>query len=139
MTGDGGRLPLVVVAAHRTGQPLHPQLVELGGRYVRAAMTAPVYRLLALPAGDGVARGVARGGVVWAGADGARIEVEVHDLPRTAFGDLVESLPLPLAVGRVLLADGSCPVALVCTHAPVDAIDVTAHGSWPAFLASTTA
>lgn len=124
-------LTLAVVAAHRTGQPLNPQLVALGGRYLRTAATAPVYRLLALAGGD-----VARGGIWWAGADGAPVEVELHELPLTAVGTLVSLLPAPLAVGRVELADGSPVYGLVCAYRPDDAVDITRHGSWPRYLAS---
>ena len=124
-------LPLAVVAAHRTGQPLNPQLVTLGGRYLSVTTTAPVYRLLALPGGD-----VARGGIWWAGTEGASVEVELHDLPLTAVGALLCLLPAPLAIGRVELADGSSVCGLLCAYRPDDAIDVTQHVSWPRYLAS---
>jgi allophanate hydrolase len=123
-----------VVAAHRTGHPLHHQLTELGARLVAASATAPVYRLLAHGG-----QGVARGGIVWAGAAGAAVEVEVHELPLARLGSLVEALPPPLAVGRVLLAGSSWVLGLVCRHAPDDARDVTEYGSWPPYLASQAA
>jgi allophanate hydrolase len=122
-------LPLAVVAAHRTGQPLNPQLVALGGRYLRVTVTAPVYRLLALAGGD-----VPRGGLWWAGAVGASVEVELHELPLAAVGALLSLLPAPLAIGRVELADGSSVCGLLCAHRPDDAVDVTRHGSWPRYL-----
>jgi hypothetical protein len=124
-------LTLAVVAAHRRGQPLHQQLVALGAGFVGVATTAPVYRLLALPGGD-----VARGGIWWVGPEGGSVEVELHDLPLAGFGVLVTLLPAPLAVGRVELADGSSVSGLVCEHRPPDAVDVTAHVSWPRYLAS---
>jgi hypothetical protein len=124
-------LPLAVVAAHRTGQPLNPQLVALGGRYLRRVATAPLYRLLALGGGD-----VARGGIWWAGADGGSVEVELHELPLAGVGALVPLLPAPLAIGRVELADGSSVAGLVCAYRPQDAVDVTAYGSWPRYLAT---
>jgi allophanate hydrolase len=127
-------LLLGVVAAHRTGQPLHPQLVALGGRFVRTATTAPLYRLLALPG-----PGVARGGLMRVdgdtGHDGAGVEVELHALPLPALGSLVEVLPPPLAVGRIGLDDASWVVGMICTHRPAGALDVTEYGSWPAYLA----
>jgi hypothetical protein len=124
-------LPLAVVAAHRTGQPLNHQLVALGGRYLRATATAPVYRLLALAGGD-----VARGGIWWAGRDGDKVEVELHELPLASVGALLTLLPAPLAIGRVELAEGSSVFGLVCAYRPDDAVDVTRHGSWPRYLAS---
>jgi allophanate hydrolase len=126
-------LPLAVVAAHRTGQPLNPQLVALGGRYLRVTVTAPVYRLLALAGGD-----VARGGIWWAGPDGASVEVELHELPLAGVGALVPLLPAPLAIGRVELADGFSVSGLVCAYRPLDAVDVPAYGSWPKYLAASS-
>jgi len=87
-------LTLAVVAAHQTGQALHPRLVVLGGRFVRLAVTAPFYRLVALGGRD-----VERGGLWWAGVDGDSVEVELHDLPLSGVGALVALLPAPLAVG----------------------------------------
>lgn len=126
-----GTVLLAVVAAHRVGQPLHPELVALGGRFVRCDVTAPVYRLLALPG-----PGVARGGIARVGTGGARIAVELHTLPTAAVGSLVWALPAPLAVGRVELDDGAAVPGLVCTHEPDGAVDVTEHRSWLAYLAA---
>jgi allophanate hydrolase len=127
-------VPLAVVAAHRRGLPLHPQLVALGATFRAVATTAPVYRLLALAGG-----GAARGGLLRTGAGGAGIEVELHDLPLARLGELVVLLPSPLAVGTVELADGTAAVGLVCTHAPPDAVDVSEHVSWPRYLSSLPA
>lgn len=119
---------LAVVAAHRTGLPLHHELVALGAVPVRCAWTAPVYRLVAL-AGPGVRRG----GLVAVVAGGAAVEVELHELPAVALVAL--RLPEPLTLGPVELTDG--PVTgIVCTTAPPGAVDVTEHGSWPAYLAA---
>jgi allophanate hydrolase len=132
--GGPARIRLAVVAAHRTGHPLHHQLAELGAQLVATSATAPVYRLLALGG-----QGVARGGIVWAGPAGATVEVEVHDLPLARLGSFVAALPPPLAVGRVALADSSWVLGLLCSHVPDDAHDVTEYGSWPRYLASPAA
>ena len=42
--------PLVVVGAHMLGGPLNPALLALGARFLRVIRTAPVYRMIALPA-----------------------------------------------------------------------------------------
>lgn len=121
-------VPFAVVAAHRTGQPLHGELVELGGRFVRSAWTSPRYRLVALPG-----PGVPRGGIVAVPADGVSVEVEVHLLPVTAIGTLVQRLPAPLAVGSIDLTDGPA-LGILCAGSPAGAQDVSAFGSWPAYL-----
>ena len=124
---------LAVVAAHRTGQPLHPELVTLGARFAGVAVTAPVYRLVALPG-----PGVERGGLVAVEAGGHAIEVELHDVPTACVGALLTALPAPLALGPVRLSDGEVP-GIVCTSAPAAAVDVSAWGSWPAYRAAVEA
>ncbi len=119
---------LAVVAAHRVGQPLHPELVALGATFDRVALTAPVYRLIALPG-----LGVPRGGIVAVGSGGASVEVELHELPASALGALLCALPHPLAVGRVALVDGSA-LGMVCTAAPPGSVDISAYGSWLRYL-----
>jgi allophanate hydrolase len=128
---SGGVL-LAVVAAHRTGHPLHHELVALGAELVRCDRTAPVYRLVALPG-----PGVPRGGLVAVDDEGAAVEVELHRLPVAAIGPLVCALPAPLGVGRVALAHGWA-LGIVCTSWPTGAQDISAHGSWPAYLRSVT-
>ena len=79
----------------------------------------------------------ARGGIWWAGADGASVEVELHELPVRVSGELVPLLPSPLAVGRVELADGTSVAGLVCAQRPPDAVDVTEHMSWPNYVSAS--
>jgi Protein of unknown function (DUF3225) len=123
-------VPLAVVAAHRTGQPLHPELVALGTRPVGVALTAPVYRLVALPG-----PGLPRGGLIAVGAGGHAIEVELHEVPTVCVGALLAALPSPLALGRVQLPEGEV-LGMVCASAPAEAVDVSEWGSWPAYLAA---
>ena len=129
-TADGGAAP------RRPAPPRDAaaELVALGARSVGPAVTAPIYRLVALPG-----PGVPRGGIVAVGAGGHAIEVELHEVPTAALGDLLMTLPAPLALGRVRLHDGSRDheaLGMVCTSAPADAVDVSAWGSWPAYLAA---
>ena len=122
---------LAVVAAHRTGQPLHAQLLALGSCFDRVALTAPVYRLIALPG-----PGVPRGGIVATAVGGISVEVELHDLPVAALGELLCALPSPLALGRVELLDGVV-LGMVCSSAPPGSVDISAHGSWLRYLAAS--
>jgi allophanate hydrolase len=121
---------LAVVAAHRTGQPLHSQLLALGSSFVRVALTAPVYRLIALPG-----PGVPRGGIVATAVGGTSVEVELHELPVTALGELLCALPAPLALGRVELLD-DVVLGMVCSSAPPGSLDISAHRSWLSYLAA---
>lgn len=127
-----GPVLLAVVAAHRTGQPLHPELVALGARFERHACTAPLYRLVTLPG-----PGVPRGGLVAVDDGGAAVEVELHRIPVEAIGRLVCALPDPLGIGPVELADGVA-LGIVCVRRPPGARDISSYGSWPAYLRSVT-
>ncbi len=99
-----GPVHLAVVGAHLSGQPLNVELTARGATLVATTTTAPCYRLVALatvPPKPGLIRttlGDERGGA---------IEVEVYELDVTAFGEVVASVPAPLCIGRVVLADGS--------------------------------
>jgi allophanate hydrolase len=134
MTGGEPHRPdtvlVAVVAAHRRGQPLHPELLALGARFERDAFTAPVYRMIALPG-----PGVLRGGIVPSTGLGSGIGVELHRMPTAAVGALVLALPSWLAIGHVRLAAGAA-LGMVCVGEPDGAIDISEHGSWPAYLAS---
>jgi allophanate hydrolase len=120
---------LAVLAAHRVGQPLHPKLAALGATFDRVTLTAPIYRLIALPG-----PGVPRGGIVAAGAGGTSVEVELHELPTTALGHLLAALP-PVGTRAHPPADGEV-LGMVCTVAPTGSVDISAWGSWPAYLAA---
>ena len=76
-----------------------------------------------------------RGGLVAVGAGGHAIEVELHQVPTAGLGSLLTSLPAPLALGRVRLADREV-LGMLCADAPPEAVDISAWGSWPAYLAA---
>jgi allophanate hydrolase len=59
-------------------------------------------------------------------------------MPTAVLGDLLATLPAPLALGRIQLPEREV-LGTVCTGAPVDAVDVSAWGSWPAYLAAVEA
>ncbi|MGE0255388.1 MAG: allophanate hydrolase [Alphaproteobacteria bacterium] len=120
---------LAVCGAHMTGLPLNGRLTARGARRIGPALTAPRYRLYALPGGP-----PARPGMVRA-ADGAAIEVELWRLDHAGLGAVLAEIPSPLGLGRVELADGSMVTGFVCeAWATADARDITAYGGWRAFL-----
>ena len=124
-------IEIAVVGAHMSGMPLNGQLKELGGRFCRAARTAPAYRLYAL-AGQSVPKPglmrVANGG-------GAAIDVEVWRLASDAFGRFVAAIPPPLGIGTVLLDDGTAPKGFLVEAAGLgDATDISHLGGWRNFV-----
>jgi allophanate hydrolase len=116
---------LFCVGGHMAGLPLNHQIIELGGRFLRAATTQPLYRLHAL----GNRPGLVRGGT-------GRVAGEVWALPTREIGALLTGVPAPLGFGTVLLGDGACLGFLAEAEGATDAPDITALGGWRAYLAS---
>lgn len=122
---------LLVVGAHRRGQPLTHELTTRGGRFLRDVRTSPDYRLHRL-ATDPPKPGLER-----VDSGGGAIEGELWALPRAGLSDLLTGLPAPMALGPVRLADGRQVVGFLCEAlALADAEDITQHASWLAYLGS---
>jgi allophanate hydrolase len=131
-----GWVRLAVVGAHLSGMPLNPVLRDLGGVFVRTGRTAPDYRFYALAGGPPPRPGLVR----VAPGEGAAIDLEIWALPPAGFGRFVDTVPPPLGIGTVRLADGSPVRGFICEGAGIEgAVDITAHGGWKAYLASRTA
>ena len=127
-------IEVAVCGAHMSGLPLNGELTGLGGRFLRAVRTAPVYRLYALAGGPPRRPGMIRG------AGGGAIAVEVWALPTAAFGEFVARVPAPLSIGTVELSDGTRPKGFLCEPAGVvGAEDVTAIGDWRKVVAEVAA
>jgi allophanate hydrolase len=125
---------LLVVGAHRRGQPLNHQLTARGARFVATVQTAPAYRMYALDTEP------PKPGLVRVDDGGAAIEGELWLLPAAALGSFLAALPAPMTLGAVTLADGRVVVGFGVEAAAVaGATDVTAYGSWPAYLATGAA
>lgn len=123
------QLSVAVVGAHLSGQPLNPHLLALGARWERTTTTAPAYRLHALSTTP------PKPGLVHVDQGGAAIETEVWRLPAEGLGRLLASLPRPMTLGRVELADGSRVPGFLCEpDALTDAADITEYGGWRAYL-----
>ncbi len=127
----GGTLQLAVVGAHLSGLPLNWQLLERGAHLLQSTRTAPCYRLYELantsPSKPGLLRVT----------QGAAIDVEIWQMPLAAYGSFVASIPAPLGIGSIELADGAVVQGFLCeSHALHDARDITEFGGWRAWLAA---
>jgi allophanate hydrolase len=129
-------MELVVVGGHLSSLPLNDELLALGAHLLRATATTADYRLFALP-GSGIPRpGLLR----VADGTGASIEAEVWALSPSAFGLFVVSVPSPLTIGTIRLADGSTPKGfLVEAEGVREAQDISNYGGWRAYLAAQNA
>lgn len=126
-----GSVRVAVVGAHLTGMPLNAQLTTRDAVLVEQTLTAPTYRLHALPGSVPPKPGLARA------AEGASIIVELWDIPLARFGEFVAEIPPPLGIGNLQLEDGRWVKGFICEPwALADAEDITAFGGWRAYIAS---
>ena len=129
---QSGLVTVAVCGAHMSGLPLNPQLTSRGGRMLRKVCSAPCYKFYALPGGP-----PKRPGMVRVAEGGGPVEMEIWALPAREFGSFVAGIPAPLGTGTVLLEDGGSVQGFVCEAIAAEgAEDITAHGSWRAFLAA---
>jgi allophanate hydrolase len=127
------RIPLAVVGAHMSGMALNHELTTLGAIFSARTRTAARYRFFALP-GQPARPGLVRLGE---GETGAEIEAEIWLLEPAAFGDFVAAVPSPLAIGTLLLADGTSVKGFLCEAAAVaGARDISTFGGWRGFVAA---
>lgn len=128
-------LAVAVVGAHLSGMPLNGQLLERGAVLEQATTTSAHYRLFALPGTHPPKPGLQRMSAT--GQQGAQIAVEVWWLPLPTVGSFLALIAQPLGLGSVELADGRWVHGFVCeAHALEHAEDVTAYGSWRAYVTS---
>jgi allophanate hydrolase len=136
----GATTRLVVAGAHLHGEPLHPDLLALGARFLCGTRTAPEYRMVALPpvpATPGRPPLPARPGLIRDPDGGRAVDVEVYELPVAALGDLLLTVAPPLAIGTVALADGGQAPGFVCEgHARDGVPDISHFGGWRRYRAS---
>ena len=130
---------LVVVGHHLSGQPRNGELTDRGGVLLETTTTTADYRLLRIGT---VAPGeVPVPALLRNPGKGARIEVELWQLPAAELPGLLAGLPDVLALGRVRLADGRTVPglvgdALVVSGSPGRPVtDITDTGGWRSHLA----
>jgi allophanate hydrolase len=124
------RILVAVAGAHLSGQPLNHELTRRGARLLQTIRSASGYRLYALqntnPAKPALVRDATGAGA---------IELELWEMAAAGFGAFTAGIPPPLAIGTVTLEDGRSVKGFVCEPAALqDAIDITAHGGWRAWL-----
>ncbi len=125
-------IEIVVVGAHLSGMPLNREITALGGVFVRAVATAPLYRLYALPGGPPHRPGLVR----VSDGSGSRIATEIWALPPDGFGRFVAGVPAPLCIGTLALADGTTAKGFLCESDGLrGAADISHHGGWRPFVA----
>ena len=123
-------IQLAVVGAHLQGLPLHYQLVDRHAHLVKACNTAKSYRLYALPNTKPPKPGLVKDPV-----NGAKIALEVYEMPITEVGSFLELIPTPLGLGSVELDDGTWVKGFICEPYAINgAKDISHLGGWKAYI-----
>jgi len=118
-------IQVAVCGLHMQGMPLEPQMTGFGAVFSEEAATAPNYRLFQLPTDP------PKPGLVRVSSGGAKIAVELWEMPLEQFGRFTASIPAPLGIGTIELADGRTAAGFVCeAFAAEGADDLTAFGGW---------
>jgi allophanate hydrolase len=126
-------LPIAVVGAHLSGEPLNRELQALGARLRRVVRTVPDYRLYALADGK-------RPGLLRDPGAGTAIEAEIWDVPVAAVGALLAGVAPPLGLGTIALEDGGTVIGFLCeAYAVVGAREISEFGGWRAWRSSRQA
>jgi hypothetical protein len=111
------------------GLELNPNLVRVGATFVREDATDACYRLYSIddrhPA------------MLRTPGEGARIALELWDVPLDGLAQVLLSEPSGLAIGKVVLQDGTIVLGVLgepflCQGRR----EITAHGGWRAYVAS---
>ena len=126
-----GPVLLAVNGTLMRGLELNGNLLRAGARFVREAQTVAQYRLYSIDDAHPAMQRVAEGG--------ARIALELWELPAAAIAQLLREEPSGLCIGKVSLADGSEVLGVLgepwlCERGR----DISAHGGWRAYLAART-
>lgn len=126
---DHSTLRIGVCGAHMRGLPLNAQLTERRATFVGEERTAPEYRMFLLDHPAPPRPGLVRTD------DGARIALEIWNMPLAEVGGFLRDIPAPLSLGTIALSDGGTVTGFLCeAYATKEARDITRYGGWRRFL-----
>ena len=114
------------------GLELNPNLLAVGATFVRADETEACYRLWSIddrhPA------------MLRTPGEGTRVALEVWDVPLAGLAQVLLSEPPGLAIGKVLLADGSVVLGVLGEPFLCEGQrEITTFGGWRAYCATKVA
>lgn len=122
-------IPLAVNGTLMRGLELNHNLLALGAQFEREASTAPCYRLWSIDDRHPAMQRVASGG--------GSIALEIWLVPGIGLASLLLGEPEGLAIGRIVLADGTTVLgvlaeAILCAGQR----EITSFGGWRPYLAA---
>ena len=123
------KIPLAVNGTLMRGLELNANMVRAGATFVREDATDACYRVWSIddrhPA------------MMRTPGEGASVAVEIWDVPAEGLASILLGEPPGLAIGKVVLRDGSIILGVVgepflCENRQ----EITAYGGWRGFIAS---
>ena len=122
-------IPLAVNGTLMRGLELNQNLLAIGAQFDREACTAPCYRLWSIydrhPAMQRVT------------SDGSSIALEIWLVPIVGLASLLLGEPEGLAIGRIVLADGTTLLGVLGEAILCDGQrEITAYGGWRSYQAA---
>jgi allophanate hydrolase len=112
---------------------LNAELTSRGAEFLTEIRTASHYRLFALPG----ASGPERPALLRVAAHGAGIALELWSIPLVEVGGFLASVPPPLGIGSLQLADGRWVKGFIAEPwGLVGARDITDYGGFRAYVAA---
>jgi hypothetical protein len=111
------------------GLELNGNLLGANATFVREDTTAPCYRLWSIGDRHPAMLRVTSGGV--------GVALEVWEVPVAGLASILQSEPPGLAIGKVLLRDGSVVLGVLGEPFLCEGQkEITAHGGWRAYVAA---
>ena len=111
------------------GLELNHNLLAVGATFVREDETAPCYRLWSI--------GDRHPAMVRTFAPGARVALELWDVPVAGLARILQNEPPGLAIGKVVLNDGSVVLGVLGEPFLCEGQrEITSFGSWRAYTAA---
>jgi len=132
-SGEAARDSAVMLAVNGTlmrGLKLNPNMLAAGAVFVRETATEPTYRLWTINDDHPAMIRVTDG-------SGVAVQVEVWSVPAAGLAGILLNEPPGLAIGKVLLADGSTVLGVLGENALVEGQhEITPHGGWRNYIKS---
>jgi gamma-glutamylcyclotransferase (GGCT)/AIG2-like uncharacterized protein YtfP len=111
------------------GLELNHNLLGVGAKFVREDQTAPCYRLWSI--------GDRHPAMLRTLGPGTRVALELWDVPAAGLARLLQTEPPGLAIGKVVLNDGSVVLGVLGEPFLCEGErEITSFGSWRAYTAA---
>lgn len=124
-------LALAVCGAHMSGMALNHELTSRHARFLEQATTSDAYSFYALAGSPPKRPGLVRG----TPGSGGEISLEIWTVPLSEVGGLLASIPGPLGLGSLDLADGRTVQGFICEAVGTSGAENITHlKSWRIYI-----